>query len=381
MIKKATLLTAFSVTAFSAWAQDTSPDTLVVTANRFQQPRSAVLAPVTIVTRQDIERWQSTSVNDVLRRLPGVDIAQSGGAGQNSSIFIRGTNSSHVLVLIDGVRLNLAGVSGSADLSQFPVSLVQRIEYIRGPRSAIYGSDAIGGVVNIITTRDNPGTELTAGWEFIEGYRFIASYGTSYKAPNLGQLYGYYGNPNLNPEKSKQWEGAFEGLTAGVSWRISGYRNDINDMIDYDDHLQKYYNEGKARIKGIEATANFDTGPLTHTVSYDYVDARNAITDTPLPRRSKQMAKYQLDWDVYDFDWGVTYQYLGSRYDSDYSAYPYRTVKMGGVSLWDLTVAYPVTSHLTVRGKIANLFDKDYETVYGYQTAGREYTLSGSYTF
>lgn len=77
MIKKATLLTAFSVTAFSAWAQDTSPDTLVVTANRFQQPRSAVLAPVTIVTRQDIERWQSTSVNDVLRRLPGVDIAQS----------------------------------------------------------------------------------------------------------------------------------------------------------------------------------------------------------------------------------------------------------------------------------------------------------------
>lgn len=113
MIKKATLLTAFSVTAFSAWAQDTSPDTLVVTANRFQQPRSAVLAPVTIVTRQDIERWQSTSVNDVLRRLPGVDIAQSGGAGQNSSIFIRGTNSSHVLVLIDGVRLNLAGVSGS----------------------------------------------------------------------------------------------------------------------------------------------------------------------------------------------------------------------------------------------------------------------------
>lgn len=70
MIKKATLLTAFSVTAFSAWAQDTSPDTLVVTANRFQQPRSAVLAPVTIVTRQDIERWQSTSVNDVLRRLP-----------------------------------------------------------------------------------------------------------------------------------------------------------------------------------------------------------------------------------------------------------------------------------------------------------------------
>ncbi len=70
MIKKASLLTACSVTAFSAWAQDTSPDTLVVTANVFEQPRSTVLAPTTVVTRQEIHRWQSTSVNDVLRRLP-----------------------------------------------------------------------------------------------------------------------------------------------------------------------------------------------------------------------------------------------------------------------------------------------------------------------
>lgn len=72
----------------------------------------------------------------------------------------------------------------------------------------------------------------------------------SYKAPNLGQLYGFYGNPNLNPEKSKQWEGAFEGLTAGVNWRISGYRNDVSDLIDYDDHTLKYYNEGKRGLRG-----------------------------------------------------------------------------------------------------------------------------------
>lgn len=84
--------------------------------------------------------------------------------GQNSSISIRGTNASHVLVLIDGVRLNLAGVSGAADLSQFPVSLVQRIEYIRGPRSAVYGSDAIGGVVNIITTREKRGRNSLPVW-------------------------------------------------------------------------------------------------------------------------------------------------------------------------------------------------------------------------
>lgn len=163
MIKKISLLTALSVTAFSGWAQDSGSDSLVVTANRFQQPVNTVLAPTSVVTREDIERWQANTVIDVMRRLPGVDTAQSGGMGQLSSLFIRGTNSSHVLILVDGIRLNQAGVTGSSDLSQFPLALVQRIEYIRGPRSAVYGSDAIGGVVNIITTRAKDGTTLNAG--------------------------------------------------------------------------------------------------------------------------------------------------------------------------------------------------------------------------
>lgn len=128
-IKKYTLLTALSVTAFSGWAQDsttTSNDDMVVTANRFPQPISSILAPVDVVTRNDIDRWQSTNLNDVMRRLPGVNIAQTGGPGQQSSLFIRGTDARHVLVLVDGVRLNQSGISGSSDLSQIPVSLVQR---------------------------------------------------------------------------------------------------------------------------------------------------------------------------------------------------------------------------------------------------------------
>ncbi|MFW3296668.1 TonB-dependent receptor plug domain-containing protein, partial [Enterobacter quasiroggenkampii] len=80
MIKKVSLLTALSVTAFSGWAQD-SADSLVVTANRFEQPEKTILAANTVVTRADIDRWQSTSLLDVMRRLPGVDTAQSGGMG------------------------------------------------------------------------------------------------------------------------------------------------------------------------------------------------------------------------------------------------------------------------------------------------------------
>lgn len=199
----------------------------------------------------------------------------------------------------------------------------------------------------------------------------------------MSQLYGNFGNnTDLKPEESKQWEGGFEGLTGPVTWRISGYRNDIDNLIDSTGETNYvYYNVGKATIKGIEATASFDTGPLTHQIGYDYVDARNAKTNEVLLRRAKQQVKYELDWQLYDFDWAVTYQYLGQRYDKDYSTYPEQSVKLGGVSLWDLAVTYPVTSHLTVRGRIANLFDKDYETAYGYATPGREYYLTGSYTF
>lgn len=627
MITTKNTLLAFSATAISLWAQngfaqDSNQETQVVTANRFAQPVSSVLAPTTVVTKEQIDRWQSKTLTDVMRRLPGVDIAQNGGMGQQSSLFIRGSNSNHVLVLVDGIRLNQAGISGSSDLSQIPISLVQRIEYVRGARSAVYGSDAIGGVVNIITGRDKPGTTLNAGigskgyqsydgstqqragedtlltlagsytytkgydvvaglpdssgnlaqpdrdgymsksiygavdhqfndelngffrgygfdnrtaydgylsynsdytqvlgipdtrqlysqswdtglrfnrgiyssqliasyshtkdlnfdpvkgrygaastlddvqqynlqwgntlavgngtvsggvdwqkqtsepgtnyvaagqeqrntgiyattqqklgsvtlegavrgddnntfdwhntwqssaaWEFVDGYNVFASYGTAFKAPNLNQVYSEsYGNRDLQPEKSKQWEGGFDGLTGPVNWRVSGYRNDIDDLIDFD-ATSHYSNIKKARIKGVEATASFETGPLAHTLSYDYLDPRNAVTNEVLARRAKQQMKYQLDWTVAEFDWSLNYQYLGQRYDTDYSVYPSPKVKMGGVSLWDLAVSYPVTSHLTVRGRIANLFDKDYETAYGYETPGREYYLSGSYTF
>ena len=616
MIKKASLLTALSVTAFSGWAQDGNPDTLVVTANRFQQPVNTVLAPTDVVTREDIQRWQSKDLNDVMRRLPGVDIAQYGGIGQSSSLFVRGTEARHVLVLIDGVPMARAGIGNAIDIGQIPVSLVQRIEYIRGPRSAVYGSGAIGGVVNIITMsdderaqinagmgtngyqnydgainqrfgdtmvtaagayqttkgfnvqpdstyaddsdrdgyrnklfwggiqhkfndsvsgffrgygyssntdydqgsggyagggdesqnytqswdtglnyhsgiyssqlianyqhlknynynaqdgryaasasldnmeqryiqwgnnvevghgsvsggvdwkqeklqssgtsstdiykRDTTGLYLTgqqqidkvtleasgredhdeqfgwhgtwqtaAGWEFVDDYRVTLSYGTGFLAPSLGQQFGaerfgIASNPNLKPEESKQWEAGLEGLTGPLDWRLSTYRYEINNLIDYDNSA--YYNVKSATIKGLEWTGNVTTGPVDHHLTLQYIDPRDDETNKVLARRAKQQVKYELTGQIYDLGWNVAYQYLGQRYDNAYDATTYtsHTVKLGGVSVWDIGLSYPMTSHLTVRGKIANLFDKDYETAYGYQTAGREYTLSGSYTF
>ncbi|AMO51199.1 Vitamin B12/cobalamin outer membrane transporter [Enterobacter sp. FY-07] len=618
MIKKASLLTALSVTAFSGWAQDSGSDNLVVTANRFQQPVNTVLAPTEVVTREDIDRWGARTLTDVMRRLPGVDVAENGGMGQTSYIYIRGAEARHTLVLIDGIPLAKSGITGIADFSQIPVSLIERIEMIRGPRSAVYGADAIGGVINIITQNDTPGgkveagigsnhyqkydatvrqklgedtlatvagsftdtrgynirpqstysvdsdrdgfrnktfwaglnhqfnqeisgfvrgygysnktgydagytdggderqvynhtyetgltysgdvfsSQLTgsyqrykdynyagplglynegtslddmtqrnlqwgnslalgagtvsagidwqqqkltsadndysnkykrnntgyylttqqkldtvtlegsvrgddndqfgwngtwqaaAGWEFVPDYRFTVSYGTGFQAPTLGQLYGQerlfiLSNPDLSAEKSRQVEVGLEGLTGPVNWRLSAYQNKIKNLIDYyyddDTFLGTYYNIQSATIKGVELTGSFDTGVVSHRITLGYLDPRRDSDNEVLAHRSRQQFKYQLDWTMFGLDMDAAWQYFGKSYDNNTNQFADTQRRMPSYSLVDLSASYPVTSNLTVRGKIANLFDKDYETVYGYHTAGREYTLSGSYTF
>ncbi|CZF81973.1 TonB-dependent receptor domain-containing protein [Grimontia marina] len=137
-------------------------DTMVVTASRFEQPISTVLAPVSVLTRADLEELQANSLVDALKTLPGIEIGQSGGRGQNASIFLRGTNSNHVLVLVDGVRLPRT-MLGTIDFNMLPLNTVERIEVIRGSGATVYGSDAIGGVINIITRNDAEATRFGIG--------------------------------------------------------------------------------------------------------------------------------------------------------------------------------------------------------------------------
>ncbi|TDE19450.1 TonB-dependent receptor [Vibrio owensii] len=151
---------------FYLQAQEASADeTVVVTANRFKQVDGAVLAQTVTVTKEDIKRLQADSLFDVFRTLPSVEVAQYGGRGQSASLFVRGGSSSQVLVLVDGVRVPRASMGG-VDFSQFPVNSVERIDYIRGARASIYGSEAISGVINIITRADidNDASRVSAGY-------------------------------------------------------------------------------------------------------------------------------------------------------------------------------------------------------------------------
>ncbi|MFC1747224.1 TonB-dependent vitamin B12 receptor [Pseudomonadota bacterium] len=142
----------FSNCVFPSTAMASDVEPFVVTATRTTQTVDESLASVTVVTRKDIEQFQAHSTQDLLRGVAGLNIINNGGAGKNTSLFMRGTESDHVLVLVDGVKIGSA-TTGSAKLQSIDVSQIERIEIVRGPRSSLYGADAIGGAIQIFTRK------------------------------------------------------------------------------------------------------------------------------------------------------------------------------------------------------------------------------------
>ncbi len=127
-------------------------DDVVVTATRVPQRADTALEPIVVIDSGQLENSLALDIGNVLQFQPGLDIARTGGPGQPLSLFIRGANSDQSIVMIDGVRIN-SGTLGLAPLQNLAPDLFERIEIVEGPRSSIYGTDAIGGVVNLITRK------------------------------------------------------------------------------------------------------------------------------------------------------------------------------------------------------------------------------------
>jgi vitamin B12 transporter len=145
------------------------PET-IVTATRIPTPAERVPAAVTVLTRQDIEERGYQTLAEALRGVPGLHLVQQGGPGQPSSAFIRGTNSNHVLVLLDGVPVNdPSEPNGAFNFGNDLLFDIERIEIVRGPASSLYGSGAIGGVVNLVTRRAAPDRGAVQGYGEVAG--------------------------------------------------------------------------------------------------------------------------------------------------------------------------------------------------------------------
>lgn len=142
---------------YNAIAQQHSiDDNIIVTATRSQQDKFLALSSSQVITQEQISAMQVNNITDILNTVAGITVVNQGGAGQVSSIFMRGTNSNHTLVLIDGVRVNSATL-GTTNLSAITPSQIERIEVVKGPRGALWGSDAIGGVIQIFTKQLSSG--------------------------------------------------------------------------------------------------------------------------------------------------------------------------------------------------------------------------------
>jgi vitamin B12 transporter len=156
-----TFSSAFIANANTAKGAVGDLEVITVTATRSSLNINDALTSQVVIDRADIELINPISVLDLLTTVPSIDIASNGGKGQSASVFLRGTNSDHTLVLIDGIRVSSA-TSGTTSFNSISPELIERIEIVQGPRAALWGSDAIGGVIQIFT-RKLTGGEMFAG--------------------------------------------------------------------------------------------------------------------------------------------------------------------------------------------------------------------------
>ncbi|OOE89101.1 TonB-dependent receptor domain-containing protein [Salinivibrio sp. AR640] len=219
--------------------------------------------------------------------------------------------------------------------------------------------------------------QTSAGFAIEEGYQLVASYGTAFKAPGLTELYGWGGNATLKPEESSNTEFALRGVTADVDWSLTGYINRIDNLIQYAGSYPNGQNQnvGEAKIEGVEFIANFDVHSLNNRISLEYKDPKNEKTGEQLARRAKRIAKWDASYQWERLQLGTQWQYQSERLD-----YPDGKM-LGSYSLWTVTASYQATDNLTVKGKVDNVFDKEYETAGGYPAAERGYFMTLDYQY
>lgn len=214
------LLSASCAIASANVSDELSP--VIVTANRLAQSADDSLFPVTVITHLDIEQSQTQSLEDLLRGQVGIDISNNGGQGKTTSVFLRGTNSDHVLVLMDGTKIGSA-TTGTAALQDIPVALIDHIEIVRGPLSSLYGSEAIGGVIQIFTRKgQGPASSAVS----VGGGSYSTKQGDMALSGSIGQ--GSWYSLGVSGFDTQGFNACQGSLTAGcytIEPDKDGYRN------------------------------------------------------------------------------------------------------------------------------------------------------------
>ena len=244
---------------------------IVISATRIPTPVAEIASSVTVITAADIEARQQRSLPDILRSVPGVNIVQTGGAGGQTSLFLRGANPNHTKVLLDGIDIaDPSTPNGAIDISKLLAGDIAKVEVLRGPQGALYGSDAIGGVVNIITKGGEGPMKITANME-----------GGSFDTFNQG---GSVSGSEGDFHYQATVQHFFSGATPVTPLNLLPPGQRRND---------DFYNNYTAGTKlGYQVTDNFDLGFAGHyynslsKITGDAFDFVN-FTSFPSPTRSR----------------------------------------------------------------------------------------------
>jgi len=328
---KSVFLSGAALAAFthSAAAQSQNsllvpPENVVVTATRIATPIDQVASSITVIDAADIDARQQRSLPDVLRDVPGLNLVQAGGEGGQASIFMRGSNSNHTKVLVDGIEdSDPSKPNGAYDFGKFNSADIARVEVLRGPQSGLYGSDAIGGVINVITKSGNgPLTaSVTAEGGSFDTFNQSATVSGSedafhYRA-SLAHLHAG-ATPvtplDLLPPGQKRNDDFFDNVTASAKL---GY--DLSDRLDlglvgrYSNSLSKVTGDAfdpatfasfpsplQTRIDTLSynarATAHLVLGSIDQTVGLGYSSTVTSDMDPdngPIPSSGDRI---KLDW-------------------------------------------------------------------------------------
>ena len=228
---------------------------VVVTATRLEQPVSAVLSDVRVIDADTIRNAGPVSLPELLQMHGGAEIASTGGPGQISSVFLRGTNANHVVLLIDGVRINSA-TAGTNAFENIPLDQIERIEILRGPASSLYGADAIGGVIQVFT-RQGERTEAHVG---------AGSWRTRDASVGLGRQFG---STRFSVQAGYRESRAFSATNAANTFSFNPdddpYRNNNASLALSHDWAPGH--TLTARALRSEGTTHFDAGPGSDDVN------------------------------------------------------------------------------------------------------------------
>lgn len=197
------VLLLFLVLSSSVFAEEIKLEEVVVTAMRIEEPLEETTSSVTVIRSEDIEKKGIDFLADALRSVPELNLVQNGGAGKVASVLLRGGSSSHVLVMIDGIKVN-SPTAGSYDFSSINVEDIERIEIVKGPQSTFYGSEAMAGVINIITKRGSARPEITTSFEAgsYGTYKPVLTVAGSYKKMDYRLTGSYFNTEGISAAKA-----------------------------------------------------------------------------------------------------------------------------------------------------------------------------------